>query len=151
MSCSVMDKLEHDVLVLIVEISSPSDLRNLRLVNKSWNRAVRDAQIKLRPNPVLLQERLLFQLCTAFPQATALDLSGCQQLTPSSLESLEALSRSLQSLNLRGCGWVNAAATAHLGALSLLECLDLSACPLLEGLSESLSSLCSLICAIAGP
>lgn len=139
-----MDRLEHDVLVLIVEKVPPSDLQNLRLVNKGWHSAVRDAQMELRPNPELLQEHHLLHLCTAFPQATVLDLSRCQQLTPGSLQALQALSCSLQTLGLRGCGWVNTAAVDHLEALSLLKYLDLSGCPLLEALPESLSCLHSL-------
>lgn len=143
--CSAMDGLEHDVLVLIAQNVPTCDLPDLRLVNWAWHSAVRDAQMRLRPHPELLQDHHLLQLCAAFPHATVLDLSECQQLTPGSLQALQALSHSLKSLSLEECEWVDTAATAHLGALSLLEVLDLSECPLLEALPDSLSSLLSLV------
>lgn len=148
-SCnSLMHDLEHDVLVLIVEKVAPSDLANLRMVSKSLHSAVRDAGIMLRPNPGLLQEQHLLQLCTAFPQATNLNLSNCQNLTPSSLAAVQALSQTLKQLWLEGCTWVDASAITHLGALPNLELLALNDCPSLEALPESLSRLRSLACLV---
>lgn len=128
-------------MVLVVEKVSIADLRNLRLVNKGWHNAVRDASIVVRPSPGQLQDQQLLQLCAIFPNAMALDLHACQHLTPDGLQAIESLSQSLVHVNLEDCGWVNGAAIAHIRTLVMLEDLDLSRCPSLESLPDALSSL----------
>lgn len=138
-SSTAMIDLGHDVLVLIMEKAEPDDLRNLRLVNKGWHSAVRDANIHLRPNKMLLQDQHFAQLCAAFPKATSLDLIRCHHMSPEGLQSIQALSRTLTLLDLKGCQWVDTAAAAHLGELSKLETLALSDCEAIEALPECLS------------
>lgn len=140
-----MNDLEHDVLVYILDWVPPWDLASVRLVSKGLRIAVRDAGMKLRPNPELLQEQHLLQLCTAFPKATALDLSNCRNLTPLSLQPLQALSQTLQKLWLNGCTWVDSSAITHLGDLPNLSVLSLIGCASLEALPDSLSRLRSLV------
>lgn len=138
-----IDDLAPELLVKIVECLDLRDLEKTSLVCKSFNLAVRDAAILLKPHWSVTNEQLQ-AICASFPKASSLDLSKSKCLSGNCLDHLQSLSQSLTSLNLSSCKWVCAAVLSHLPAFTNLVVLDLSGCANLTRLPESLGDFSSL-------
>ena len=87
----------------------------------------------------------------AFSSLRELRLQRSNKLKDSHLQHLEPLAPTLRVLDLSGCSNLTGLAAQHLGCLTSLDTLDLSATSLDEGavlhLAEVLSRLTSLSCA----
>lgn len=138
-----MEHLEPEHLSRIAEEVDTQDLASLRSTNKGFLEAVGLAAVRLRPS-CNLSDTQLAQLCSKFPNATTLDISGAEHLTNGSLGSLESIAQSLDSLSLRECRWLRRGGAASLTLLTNLMELDLSGCEHLEELPAGIGTLTSL-------
>lgn len=140
-----IDVLAIDMLVSIADklVSEPSDIRNLRLVDKRFNSAVGQSSIVLRPHKALTSGQLL-KLSHMFRNTTSLDLSRCQLLGNECLRGFNTYFPRLEYLNLEECSWLSAAGVAHLGSLLNLANLSLCQCSSLLDLPHNTSGLVSL-------
>lgn len=136
---TILDCLQHDLLICVVERVGHADLPNLRLACKALRAAVGDAGLALMPIESILPDQLR-QLCTTFHRATSLHLSFSPQLTDQSLEHLGPLASSLKVLDLVDCYWLTDAGAAHLTVLTSLESLSFDA-PELRSLPVGFSGL----------
>lgn len=139
-----MDSCEVDPLANVAATLQPSDLQNLRLVDKRFYTAVRIGRQALRPNRKMLTNALLVRLGMLFPSATSLDLTECKLLDNPGLIALPAHFSCLRSLNLscqNGGGWLRAAGVGHLAGLPQLESLTLINCFGLEALPATISQM----------
>lgn len=77
--------LPDDAMILIVENVDYTDLPNLSLVDKSWCKAVRQANLALELRG-MVHDKDLEQICTKFENLVGLRLSLCHQLSPEGLQ-----------------------------------------------------------------
>lgn len=124
-------------------LKNPSDLQNLRLVDKRFYAAVGQSAINICPKKSLTS-LLLLQLGQMFPYAASLDLSNCRLLYNESLKGIHNLFPHLKQLNLRDCSWLKLVGVASLRGLSQLQFLSLERCSGLAKLPERVSGLGSL-------
>lgn len=136
--------MSEDLLVSIADkLESPSDLLNLRLVDRGWRSAVGQSGISLRPHTSLTRTQLV-KLSQAFRNAASLDLSTCTLLNNECLRGFHNTFPRLRQLTINQNSWLTDAGVANLGGLSHLESLTLGNCPGLIDLPQELSGLVSL-------
>lgn len=139
-----IEDLAPELLSKIVECLDPKEFKHVNLVCKNFNVAVRYASISLRPHWSVTNDQLQ-AICASSVKPTGLDLSRTRYLSGACLVHLQSFSRTLTSLNLSSCSWVNNTTLSHVPALPNLMILDLSGCEKLTELpSELLGSLSSL-------
>lgn len=143
-SARIMERLPHDVMVIVADKLQPRDQKHLHLVCKSLQAAVEGAAVSLRPSNSPTGAQLV-QLCAKFPRAVSLNLwwlsdSDLIAHLPAALLHLLCL----ETFRLGNCTVLTELHFAVCSLPTTLQRLSLSYCQSLKALPEEIGLLTSL-------